>query len=151
MLLIWSFPANHSLFEVSYWSTRTRCENCSLLRIKTQERCQWHCSGVLIVNCELLTRCSVFLQILLAGKLIRSYLNVDTNAFKDTHSEKSPSSKIPALTKSMNMDIWVVGKLKQLFIRGSLSEIIFSTKRSSYWQNSILCVRSNLYSLFYLP
>ena len=75
-----------------------------------------------------MTRCSVFLQILLAGKLIRSYLNVDTNAFKDTHSEKSPSSKILALTKSMNMNIWVVGKLKQLFIRGSLTEIKFSTK-----------------------
>ena len=75
-----------------------------------------------------MTCCSIFLQILLAGKLIRSYLNVDTNAFKDTHSGKSPSSKIPALTKSMNMDIWVVGTLKQLFIRGSLSEIKFLTK-----------------------
>ena len=26
---------------------------------------------------------------------------------KDTHREKSPSSKIPALTKNMNMDILV--------------------------------------------
>ena len=25
--------------------------------------------------------------------------------FKDTHSEKEPSNKTPALTKSMNMDI----------------------------------------------
>ena len=33
-------------------------------------------------------------------------------AFKDTHREKSPSNKIPELTKSMNMDIWVVGTLK---------------------------------------
>ena len=30
-------------------------------------------------------------------------------AVKDTHREKSPSNKTPALSKSMNMDIWVVG------------------------------------------
>ena len=28
---------------------------------------------------------------------------------KDIHREKAPSNKTPALTKSMNMDIWVVG------------------------------------------
>ena len=32
---------------------------------------------------------------------------------------KTPSNETPALTKSMNMDIWVVGKSNQLFIRGS--------------------------------
>ena len=29
--------------------------------------------------------------------------------FKDTHREKEPSNKTPALTINMNMDIWVVG------------------------------------------
>ena len=38
---------------------------------------------------------------------------------KDTHREKSPSNKTPALTKSMNMNIWVIGTSKQVFIRGS--------------------------------
>ena len=38
---------------------------------------------------------------------------------KDTHREKAPSSKTPALRKSTNMDVWVVGILNQLFIRGS--------------------------------
>ena len=38
---------------------------------------------------------------------------------KDTHREKAPSNKTPALTESANMDIWVVGILNQLFIRGS--------------------------------
>ena len=28
---------------------------------------------------------------------------------KDTHREKASSNKIPALPKSMNLDIWVVG------------------------------------------
>ena len=38
---------------------------------------------------------------------------------KDTHREKVPSNKTAALTKNMIMDIWVVGTLNQLFIRGS--------------------------------
>ena len=41
------------------------------------------------------------------------------NNIKDTHREKAPSNKIPALTKSMNMGIWVVGISNQLFIRDS--------------------------------
>ena len=40
-------------------------------------------------------------------------------AFKGTHREKGPSSKTRALSKSMNMDIRVVGTLILLLIRGS--------------------------------
>ena len=32
-----------------------------------------------------------------------------TNCIEDTHGEKASSNKTPTLTKSMNMDIWVVG------------------------------------------
>ena len=40
--------------------------------------------------------------------------------FKDTHREKAPSNKTPALAKSTNMGIWVVAISNQLFIiRGS--------------------------------
>ena len=42
-----------------------------------------------------------------------------TVRFKDTHREKVPSNKTPALTKSTNMGIWVVGTWNQGFIRGS--------------------------------
>ena len=42
---------------------------------------------------------------------------------KDTHREKAPSSKTPVLTKNMNMNIWVVSTSKQLFLRGSYTEI----------------------------
>ena len=38
---------------------------------------------------------------------------------KDTHRVKALSNKTPTLTESMNMDIWVVGTLNKLFIRGS--------------------------------
>ena len=33
--------------------------------------------------------------------------------------EKGHPNETPALTKSMNMEIWVVGTSNQLFIRGS--------------------------------
>ena len=48
--------------------------------------------------------------------------------FKDTHREKAPSNKTPALTKSMDMGIWVVGISNQLFMRGSYNETKFSRK-----------------------
>ena len=38
---------------------------------------------------------------------------------KDTHREKAPSNKTPALRKSTNVGIWVVGTSNQLFVRGS--------------------------------
>ena len=47
---------------------------------------------------------------------------------KDTHREIEPLNKTPAFTKSMNMDIWVVGTSNQLFIRGSYTETKFSKK-----------------------
>ena len=42
------------------------------------------------------------------------FSNVD-----DTHWEKAPWNKPPAIAKSMNMGIWVVGTSNQLFLRGS--------------------------------
>ena len=39
--------------------------------------------------------------------------------FKDTHKEKVPSNKAPALRESTNMDVWTFGTLNQLFIRAS--------------------------------
>ena len=49
---ILSIPARNYLFKVTNWSTRIRCENCSRLRMKITERCQWRLSSVCIVNCE---------------------------------------------------------------------------------------------------
>ena len=42
--------------------------------------------------------------------------------------EKAPSKKTPALTKSTNMVIWIVGTTNQLCIRGSYTETKFSKK-----------------------
>ena len=36
---------------------------------------------------------------------------------KDRHRQKAPSNKTPALSESMNMDIWVVGTSNQLYKR----------------------------------
>ena len=39
--------------------------------------------------------------------------------FKDTHREKAPSNNTPTLSKSKNVDIWVVGTSNQPFILSS--------------------------------
>ena len=39
--------------------------------------------------------------------------------FKDTYREKASSNQTPTLSKSMNIDTWVVGSSNQLFIRSS--------------------------------
>ena len=56
-----SFPylsnsAGIYLLKVSNRNTRTRCEICSKLTIKTPERRQWRRSGVVIVNFEHIPR-----------------------------------------------------------------------------------------------
>ena len=50
--MISSVPARNYLFKFSNGSTRIRCENCSRLRIKTLEQCQWRHPSAFIVNCE---------------------------------------------------------------------------------------------------
>ena len=45
-------PAGNYMFKVNNGNTRTRCEICSKLTIKTPERRQWRRSGVFIVNFE---------------------------------------------------------------------------------------------------
>ena len=42
------------------------------------------------------------------------------------HRENTHSNKTQPLTKSMNKDIWVIGTMKQLFVRGSYTLIKFS-------------------------
>ena len=46
------FPAGIYLFRVKNRNSRTICEICSKLTIKTPERRQWRYSGVFIVNFE---------------------------------------------------------------------------------------------------
>ena len=45
-------PAGNYMFKVNNRNTRTRCQIYSKFTIKTPERCQWHRSGVFIVNFE---------------------------------------------------------------------------------------------------
>ena len=47
---------------------------------------------------------------------------------KDTHRENSPSNKTKALTTSMDMCIWEIGLLNQLFISSSYTETKFKKK-----------------------
>ena len=46
---------------------------------------------------------------------------------KDTHKKNTTLNKTRTLTKSMNMGIWLIGALNQLFVRGA--QIRFSKKK----------------------
>ena len=48
---------------------------------------------------------------------------LDSVLHKDVHWENIPSNKTKTLTESMNMRLWEIGTLNQLFIRSSNSEI----------------------------
>ena len=48
--------------------------------------------------------------------------------FKNTHRVNISSNKTEVLKKSINMFIWAIGILNQLFIRDSYTQIKFSKK-----------------------
>ena len=50
------------------------------------------------------------------------------NQTMDTHREKGLLNKNSALTKSMNIDIYLVGTSNQLFLRSSWTETKYSPK-----------------------
>ena len=55
-----------------------------------------------------------------------SDMRVKVKVIKDTHREKAPSNKTPALTESTDLSIWFVGTSTQLFTRCSSTETKFS-------------------------
>ena len=50
--MFWGIPDCNYIFKINNRSTRTRCETCSKLTVKTPERRQWRRSGFFIVNFE---------------------------------------------------------------------------------------------------
>ena len=64
-------PAGIHLLKVNNRNTRTKCEVCSKLKIKTPERRQWHRSVVFVVNFEHISHVLAFL--LLNSSIAKSY------------------------------------------------------------------------------
>ena len=48
---------------------------------------------------------------------------------KDTHKENTLSNKTQAPSKTINIDIWIIGTSNQLFIRGCYTKIKFPKKK----------------------
>ena len=70
------------------------------------------------------------------------YLDL-TSLLQILAEKKHRQIKLPTLSKSMNINIWLVDTSNQLVLRVSTTtKIKFSKKESSYWQNSVLCDRS---------
>ena len=60
-VLLKHLPAGNYMFKVNNKNTRTRCEICSKLTIKTPERRKWRLSTVFIVNFEHISHLAVVL------------------------------------------------------------------------------------------
>ena len=72
-------PVGIYMFKVSNRNTRTRCETCSKLTIRTPERPQWRRSGVFIVNFEHILHLVLFLLLTL-NMYLPAGITSDTNA-----------------------------------------------------------------------
>ena len=68
--LISTFPVGNYMFKVNNRNTRTRCEKCSKLTVKTSELRYWRRSGVFIVNFEHISHLVlVFLLLILSRQM----------------------------------------------------------------------------------
>ena len=70
-------PAGNHMFKVNDKSTRTRCEICSKLTIKTTERRHWRHSGVFIVNFEHISHLVLVFLFLTLSKQMPAVENCD--------------------------------------------------------------------------
>ena len=58
-------------------------------------------------------------------KIKEFHLRTNIRCLKDTHRENVHSNKTEALAESMNMCVWTIGKLNQLFMTGCYTHIKF--------------------------
>ena len=92
------------------WNGKSNIKKLKQLRLVVM-------SSVMSMSCFWFCDYGFFIR-LITFKLISSNFSTvfsESFIFKDTHRERVPSNKTPALTKSKNMGIWVVGTSVQLF------------------------------------
>ena len=75
-LLVWmDNPTSNYMFKVNNRNTRTRCEICSKLTIKTQELRQWGRSGVFIVHFEHILHLVLIVNFELVNTTLESFFS----------------------------------------------------------------------------
>ena len=79
-----NFPAGIYMFKVNNGNSRTRCERCSKLTIKTPERRHWRRSGVLIVNFEHISQLVLVFLLL----TLNMQMPTGTGFFRSSSSEE---------------------------------------------------------------
>ena len=84
------------MFKVNNKNTRTRCEICSKLTIKTPERCQWRRSGVFIVNFEHISHLVsiVNFEHVIAGWVVYILHKISFTQFQIGHCYSSVRNKL---------------------------------------------------------
>ena len=121
MKFVQPFPAGIYVLNVNNRNTRTRCEKCSKLTIKTPERSPWRQSDVFIVNFEHISHLVLFFLWLT--------LNMPLTIFpKDLHHR--------CLTGSLLLNLSPLRMLIKVFSFTTLS-IYFSTATDfTFWNGA---------------
>ena len=101
-----------------------------LITFSSSEAVVWRCSVKQVFPCEF---CEISKNTFFYRTLPVAAAASSCEQLKNNHREKTFPNKTQALTKGMNMDIWVFSTLNQLFKRDSSDQIKFSKKSSSYW------------------
>ena len=105
-LSLWNLTVGIYLLKVNNRNTRTRCEVCSKLTIKTPELCQWRHSGVFIVNFKHISPLVlVFLLLTLNMQLPAGFrpISVEANCLEDFLFDEE-------LSNFFNQYIWIPQK-----------------------------------------
>ena len=149
--LPWKCIKGAELYANKAW----KIKSCISLHLQEDQQCKSFTTEAVSLN-----SCDLFLTALVYMQEQQNYfyktwhirieivLNGCSRSFKDTHREKAPSNKTPALWKSMNMDIWVVGTSNQSLIAGSYTKTKSLKKKNRYWQNCVPRDRSIFRGLF---
>ena len=77
-----SVSTRNYLFKVSNWITKVTCEDCSRLRIKTLEWCQWLRSSFYILNYERISNFLLIIDFEQANICLVNIKNINTFEYK---------------------------------------------------------------------
>ena len=119
----------------------TENQVCISLHLQADQQCKRFTAQVVYLNSR-----DLFLAVLVymqeeqncSHKTWHIHIEIISNgysriSFKDTQREKAPSNKTPAFSKSINMDIRVVGTSNQFFITGSYTENKLDTGKTPFF------------------
>ena len=148
-LLRHNYPAGNYMFKINNRNTRTRCEMCSKLTIKTPERRHWRHSGVFIVNFKRISHLVLVFMLLTLSRytfIIPFLARITISSDKKEVLDYEPFTKQEQLSQPITIS-WADAKHRNFLLNG------FET---SFWSwelqlqeiSMVLCLSHKISSIF---